>query len=179
MTERTTAGRLSRQIGFAAALAAATAVGVAAGWWFKSDRSDTTLAPPRNDSREAMAERNAVWRVWNGKEAEVPDGPPKSLALALKAALDKDSPIALRDRAMGALMNKSVLYFSSDEVEEVMAVLMQGDPADRAEILTRILDADTRAGVLVRSVLADKQRVALFTSGKPIPLETLADGTTP
>lgn len=177
--DASTATRPFRTLGLIAALAAATAAGMTAGWLLKPDRSAPTAAAPRNDSREAMAERNAVWRVLNGKDDDVTDGPAKSLGFALKAALDKDSPVLLRDRAMGALMNKSVLYFSEEEIDEVMGVMAQGDSADRAEVLRRILAADDRACEFVRGVLADKQRIALFTAGKPIPLETLPDGSAP
>lgn len=174
-----TATRPFRTIGFVAALAAATAAGMAAGWMLKPDRSVTESAAPRGGSPEATAERNAVWRVLNGKEGGVRDGPAKSLGFALKAALDKDSPVALRDRAMSALMNKSVLYFSAEEVKEVMTVMVEGDPADRADALRRIIAADGRACALLREVLADKQRIALFAAGKQIPLEPLPNGQTP
>lgn len=178
-TVPTTATRTFRAIGFVAALVAATVAGMTAGWYLKPDRARSETAAPRNDSREAMAERNAVWRVLNGKDADVPDGPSKGLGFALKAALDKDSPVPLRDRAMGALMNKSVLYFTPDEIDEVMGVLVEGSPADRADALRRIIAADGRACALLRDLLADKRRIALFAAGKPIPLETTADGSAP
>ncbi len=179
-TDTETITRPFRTIGFVAALAAAAAAGVTAGWLLKPDRARTeTVAPTRDGSPGAIAERNAVWRVLNGKDADVPDGPAKSLGFALKAALDKDSPVPLRDRAMGALMNKSVLYFTPDEIDEVMGVMVEGAPDDRADVLRRILAADDRACAFVRGILADKRRIALFAAGKQIPLETLPDGTTP
>lgn len=136
--------------------------------------------PADANTSEAIAKRNIVWRVWNGEGDKLPPSPERAVAAALGLMLSHEGDANTRNAGMRLLMNKSIAYFTREEVEAIQAAMGDATPADLAESIRRVAAADGQAADLVRAVLADRERVARFTSGNlPIPLETLPDGTTP
>ncbi|HTK04079.1 MAG TPA: hypothetical protein VL500_00690 [Candidatus Eisenbacteria bacterium] len=136
--------------------------------------------PANANTAEAMAKRNIVWRVWNGDIESVPDSPERSIAAALGLMLSHEADANTRNMGMRIFLQKSVAYFSPDEVNEIQALMGTGAPPQIAEALRRIAAADGQASDLIRAVLADRDRVARFTENRlPIPLEKLPNGTTP
>lgn len=136
--------------------------------------------PADGNTREAIARRNVVWRVWNGDSESAAPGPDRAIAAALGLLLSSEANVETRNAGMQMFMSKSIAYFSREEVEAIKSAMGEASPADLAESVRRIAAADGRASDLIRAVLADRERVGKFTSGNlPIPLETLPDGTTP
>jgi len=139
------------------------------------------LCVPANASTaEAVARRNIVWRVWNGDIAAVPDGPERSIAAALGLLLSHEANADSRNAGMRIFLQKSIAYFSAEEISEIQTLMGTGAPGQIAEALRRISAADGDASDLIRAILADRERVARFTENRlPIPLETMPDGSTP
>ncbi|HTM67738.1 MAG TPA: hypothetical protein VL426_00420 [Candidatus Binatia bacterium] len=136
--------------------------------------------PANANTREAMAKRNVVWRVWNGEVESLPESPERAIAAMLGLMLSPEANAQARNAGMRMYMQKSIAYFSADDIRAVQGLIGNGTPAQLAEALRRIATADGDAADLVRAVLADRDRVARFTDNRlPIPLETLPDGTTP
>lgn len=132
-----------------------------------------------NDSREAMARRNTVWRVWNGQAGSLPDTPERFLAATLGMILMPEAPVEARNAGMRAYLAKSAAYFSEEETNEIIRHLSEGTPQERAEAFRMIAARDSQATALIDQVLADRERVERFLAGLPIPLETMPDGSTP
>jgi hypothetical protein len=126
-----------------------------------------------------MARRNIVWRAWNGEIASLPDSPDKAMAAALGLMLGRDVDVRSRNRGMAMYQQKAIAYLSRDDIQAIQAGLEDGSPPRIADALARLAAADHRAAELIRMVLADRERVARYISGTPIPLETLPDGTAP
>lgn len=140
----------------------------------------TTCLPANANTREAMAKRNIVWRAWNGEVERLPDTPERTVAAMLGLMLSPEADAQARNAGMRMYMQKSVAYFTADDVRAVQGLIGNGTSAQLAEALRRISTADGEAADLIRAVLADRDRVAHFTDGRlPIPLETLPDGSTP
>lgn len=136
--------------------------------------------PANANTAEAMAKRNIVWRVWNGDIESVPESPERAIAAALGLMLSHEADANSRNMGMRIFLQKSVAYFSAEEVAEIQTLMSSGKPAQIAEALRRISAADGQASDLIRAVLADRDRVARFTENRlPIPLEKLPNGTTP
>ncbi|HSD12265.1 MAG TPA: hypothetical protein VLC10_01790 [Patescibacteria group bacterium] len=136
--------------------------------------------PASANTREAMAKRNVVWRVWNGQGASLPPTPERALAAALGMILSPEADVGNRNTGMSMYLQKSVAYFTPQDIREIQALMNAGDPQKLAEALRRIATADGDAADLVRAVLADRERVERFVTGSgPIPLETMPDGSTP
>lgn len=136
--------------------------------------------PASANTREAMAKRNVVWRVWNGQGASLPPSPERALAAALGMILSPEADVDNRNTGMSMYLQKSVAYFTPQDIREIQALMNAGDPQKLAEALRRIATADGDAADLVRAVLADRERVERFVTGSgPIPLETMPDGSTP
>jgi hypothetical protein len=136
--------------------------------------------PADGNAREAIARRNTVWRVWNGDGDSAAPGPERAIAAALGLMLSHEANVETRNAGMRLYLNKSIAYFSADEVGAIQQTMGNGTPEQLAASFRRIADADGQAADLIRAVLADTDRVGRFTSGRlPIPLETLPDGTTP
>lgn len=136
--------------------------------------------PADANTPEAIAKRNVVWRVWNGEGDKLPPSPERAVAAALGLMLSHEADVNTRNAGMRLLMNKSIAYFTREEVEAIQTAMGDASPADLAEAIRRVAAADGQAADLVRAVLADRERVAQFTSGNlPIPLEKLPDGTAP
>ncbi|MEY4744518.1 MAG: hypothetical protein RL272_463 [Candidatus Parcubacteria bacterium] len=142
--------------------------------------ADTACTPASANTREAMARRNIVWRVWNGQGSALPPSPERALAAALAMILSPEAATNDRNTGMNLYLQKSIAYFSQEEIREVQELMNAGDPEKLAEAVRRIAAADGAAADLVRAVLADRERVARFVTGAgTIPLETMPDGSTP
>lgn len=136
--------------------------------------------PASANTREAMAKRNVVWRVWNGQGASLPPSPERALAAALGMILSPEADADNRNTGMSMYLQKSVAYFTPQEIREIQELMNAGEPQKLLEALRRIATADGDAADLVRAVLADRERVGRFISGSgPIPLETMPDGSAP
>lgn len=136
--------------------------------------------PANANTREAMAKRNVVWRVWNGEVESLPESPERAIGAMLGLMLSPEAGAQERNTGMRMYMQKSIAYFSADDVRAVQGLIGNGTPAQIAAALRRIASADGEASGLVSAILADQERVARFTDGRlPIPLEKLPDGTTP
>ncbi len=136
--------------------------------------------PASANTREAMAKRNIVWRVWNGQGTTLPPSPERALAAAIGMILSPEADVGNRNTGMSMYLQKSVAYFSEQDIREIQTLMDGHDPARLADALRRIATADGDAADLVRAVLADRERVGRFVAGTgPIPLETMPDGSTP
>lgn len=140
----------------------------------------TACVPADGNTPEAIAKRNIVWRVWNGDGDSAAPGPERAIAAALGLMLSSEANAETRNAGMRMFLNKSIVFFSAEEIAAIQQTMGNGTPAQLADTLRRIAAADGQAADLIRAVLADTDRVGRFTSGRlPIPLETLPDGTTP
>ncbi len=142
--------------------------------------AQAACTPASANTREAMARRNVVWRVWNGQAASLPPSPERTLAAALGLILSPEADADNRNTGMSMFLQKSVAYFTPQDIRAIQQLMGEGDPEKIVEALRRIATADGDASDLVRAVLADRERVQRFvTASGPIPLETMPDGSTP
>lgn len=142
--------------------------------------SAATCVPADGNSPEAIAKRNIVWRTLNGQGDTLQPSPERAIAAAIGLLLNSEADVQARNAGMQMLMRKSFPYFTREEVEAIQKAMGDATPADLADSVRRISAADGQAADLIRAVLADRDRIARYTSGNlPIPLETLPDGTTP
>lgn len=128
---------------------------------------------------EAMSQRNAVWRTFNG-DATVPDGNAKLIGTMLWMILSPDSSEEVRGAGMNDYQQRALLFFSEEDISVISKAFIQFDPKVISDALRRIAVAGRTAEDFVLSIVSDKDRMErLLSSNLPIPLETLPDGTTP
>ncbi len=118
---------------------------------------------------EAVAKRNAVWRAWSGDASEVT--PEVQLAAAIGIIIRPEIPAEVRNVAITRYMNKSVMYFSKEEIQGLADDLAGASQEKRMAAILRITRVDLEAAQLVSCVLADTERVNLWLAEKPVPPE--------
>lgn len=103
----------------------------------------------------SQAERDAAWKYLNSAQPTDPDGSEAMVAAILGMVLDPTADAELRDQGLMMYGWKSALYFQPEEIDGMKAALDQGPPDKRLETLRRINEADLKAALLARDLLAD------------------------
>jgi len=140
---------------------------------YQAGRSSLATGPGCQSSpqdKASIEKRNLVWRALNMDET-LAESPEKVMGAVVGLMVNPKIPPENRYLGIQTYLNKSVRYFSEEELKEVEAMLSGEDPLQRAEALRRIVGFDAEAAELVRQVLADKVRIGLLAEGKQIPLE--------
>ncbi len=131
---------------------------------------DGPLSCNPEDAPVTKAQRNIVWRTLNADES-VPDSPEKNIGAMISAVVSPKSEQQLRNMGLVQYLQKSAVYLSDDEIAETRRPIEIGSSLEILGQLRRIHAADTRAGRLVRAILADQERMKRLVQGEPIPLE--------
>jgi hypothetical protein len=130
--------------------------------------SDSSACDPKTGT--TVAQRNAVWRVWNDDDAG-PDSPEKFIGSALGMLLHPDSTPQVRNKGFTMLANKSSAYFRPDETAAIKKAVYEGTPQERADAILRIVNSDADGAALAKAILSDKARVKAFIADEMIELE--------